>query len=172
MFFSTFTIKREHFMYIVSNVNIPFSTDKVPPRPPMPRDLAPPRPPPPETDTEDDEAFPTPQANQPIMVGNLRFSCCDDASVLYVCQSVTHVYLIVFPPTDGSSRAPHGREGMVEQGQRHHRSSKEDGTPNGQTVSTCQVRQNDALTYKALAGAMIEFAVVLCTVIFQVIPTI
>ena len=42
--------------------------DKVPPRPPMPRDLAPPRPPPPETDTEDEEAFPTPQANQPIMV--------------------------------------------------------------------------------------------------------
>ena len=48
--------------------------DKVPPRPPMPRDLAPPRPPPPETDTEDEEAFPTPQANQPIMVKNATSS--------------------------------------------------------------------------------------------------
>ena len=44
------------------------TSDRAPPRPPMPRDLAPPRPPPPETDTEDEEAFPTPQANQPIMV--------------------------------------------------------------------------------------------------------
>jgi len=37
-----------------------------PPRPPLPRETAPPRPPPPETDDEED--FPMPQANQPIMV--------------------------------------------------------------------------------------------------------
>ncbi|XP_061178098.1 vinculin-like isoform X6 [Saccostrea echinata] len=40
-----------------------------PPRPPLPNDNAtPPRPPPPETDDEDEAAFPTPQANQPIMM--------------------------------------------------------------------------------------------------------
>ncbi|XP_048780427.1 vinculin-like isoform X13 [Ostrea edulis] len=40
-----------------------------PPRPPLPTDNAtPPRPPPPETDDEDEAAFPTPQANQPIMM--------------------------------------------------------------------------------------------------------
>ncbi|XP_025087819.1 vinculin-like isoform X10 [Pomacea canaliculata] len=38
----------------------------VPPRPPPPSDMAPPRPPPPETDDEED--FPIPQANQPIMM--------------------------------------------------------------------------------------------------------
>ncbi|XP_041366229.1 vinculin-like isoform X3 [Gigantopelta aegis] len=37
-----------------------------PPRPPLPHEMAPPRPPPPETDDEDD--FPIPQANQPIMM--------------------------------------------------------------------------------------------------------
>ena len=44
------------------------STDRAPPRPPLPMDSAPPRPPPPETDDEDDLNFPLPQANQPIMV--------------------------------------------------------------------------------------------------------
>ncbi|KAK3103120.1 hypothetical protein FSP39_016625 [Pinctada imbricata] len=39
-----------------------------PPRPPLPEDSTPPRPPPPETDDEDEAAFPTPQANQPIMM--------------------------------------------------------------------------------------------------------
>ncbi|XP_076450560.1 vinculin-like isoform X11 [Babylonia areolata] len=41
-------------------------SDGAPPRPPPPHDLAPPRPPPPETDDEED--FPIPQANQPIMM--------------------------------------------------------------------------------------------------------
>ncbi|KAK7099448.1 hypothetical protein V1264_003586 [Littorina saxatilis] len=41
-------------------------SDGAPPRPPPPSDMAPPRPPPPETDDEED--FPIPQANQPIMM--------------------------------------------------------------------------------------------------------
>ncbi|KAL8579165.1 hypothetical protein ACOMHN_010749 [Nucella lapillus] len=41
-------------------------SESAPPRPPPPHDLAPPRPPPPETDDEED--FPIPQANQPIMM--------------------------------------------------------------------------------------------------------
>lgn len=46
-----------------------FTDGGAPPRPPLPNDNAtPPRPPPPETDDEDEAAFPTPQANQPIMV--------------------------------------------------------------------------------------------------------
>ncbi|XP_076450557.1 vinculin-like isoform X8 [Babylonia areolata] len=43
-----------------------YGYDGAPPRPPPPHDLAPPRPPPPETDDEED--FPIPQANQPIMM--------------------------------------------------------------------------------------------------------
>jgi len=43
-------------------------SDHAPPRPPLPRDSAPPRPPPPETDDEFETSFPTPQANQPIMM--------------------------------------------------------------------------------------------------------
>ncbi|GAB6023144.1 hypothetical protein CHUAL_007224 [Chamberlinius hualienensis] len=43
--------------------------DHAPPRPPLPGgELPPPRPPPPETDDEDEMHFPTPQANQPIMM--------------------------------------------------------------------------------------------------------
>lgn len=38
----------------------------IPPRPPLPHETAPARPPPPDTDDEED--FPVPQANQPIMV--------------------------------------------------------------------------------------------------------
>ncbi|XP_062603621.1 vinculin-like, partial [Saccostrea cucullata] len=46
-----------------------YGRDGAPPRPPLPNDNAtPPRPPPPETDDEDEAAFPTPQANQPIMM--------------------------------------------------------------------------------------------------------
>nr|KAG5709155.1 hypothetical protein BaRGS_028611 [Batillaria attramentaria] len=41
-------------------------SEGAPPRPPPPSDMAPPRPPPPETDDEED--FPIPQANQPIMM--------------------------------------------------------------------------------------------------------
>ncbi|XP_041366236.1 vinculin-like isoform X9 [Gigantopelta aegis] len=41
-------------------------SEGAPPRPPLPHEMAPPRPPPPETDDEDD--FPIPQANQPIMM--------------------------------------------------------------------------------------------------------
>ncbi|XP_050409058.1 vinculin isoform X8 [Patella vulgata] len=40
--------------------------DSAPPRPPLPHEMAPPRPPPPDTDDEED--FPIPQANQPIMM--------------------------------------------------------------------------------------------------------
>ncbi|KAK6184515.1 hypothetical protein SNE40_006977 [Patella caerulea] len=40
--------------------------ESAPPRPPLPHEMAPPRPPPPDTDDEED--FPIPQANQPIMM--------------------------------------------------------------------------------------------------------
>lgn len=49
---------------------LPFTAERAPPRPPLPREgLAPQRPPPPETDDEDEGVFRTmPHANQPILV--------------------------------------------------------------------------------------------------------
>ncbi|XP_076114500.1 vinculin-like isoform X10 [Mytilus galloprovincialis] len=45
---------------------ISISDGDIPPRPPLPHETAPARPPPPDTDDEED--FPVPQANQPIMM--------------------------------------------------------------------------------------------------------
>lgn len=48
----------------LSQLNI--NEGNIPPRPPLPHETAPARPPPPDTDDEED--FPVPQANQPIMM--------------------------------------------------------------------------------------------------------
>ncbi|ESP05115.1 hypothetical protein LOTGIDRAFT_102378 [Lottia gigantea] len=53
-------------LHIAGNYYLHYSTYSAPPRPPLPHELAPPRPPPPDTDDEED--FPIPQANQPIMM--------------------------------------------------------------------------------------------------------
>ncbi|XP_063400805.1 vinculin-like isoform X12 [Mytilus edulis] len=45
---------------------VPPEDGDIPPRPPLPHETAPARPPPPDTDDEED--FPVPQANQPIMM--------------------------------------------------------------------------------------------------------
>ena len=70
---------------------IAVSADRVPPRPPLPRDNAPPRPPPPETDDEED--FPVPMANQPIMVGNKQNTHCTH---IKIDRSFSHHYILVF----------------------------------------------------------------------------
>jgi hypothetical protein len=54
----------------------------IPPRPPLPHETAPARPPPPDTDDEED--FPIPQANQPIMVSKVYYN-----NVSKICHHFT-----------------------------------------------------------------------------------